>query len=130
MKVLTNSVLFLFYFSGTHNLVMYGKISAGGSNNNNNSPDFDINDNGVDHSGMIQKHEAAGDSSGMPDNLTLYIVFGIAILVFIMVILIVVKVLKKKNANPNGYTLTSTGRRKDRFLLFEINVVLKYSKSQ
>jgi hypothetical protein len=43
------------------------------------------------------------------DNLTLYIVFGVAFLVFIAVIIVIVRLLKRKSANPNGYTLTSTG---------------------
>ena len=43
-------------------------------------------------------------------DLTLYIVFGVALLVFILVLIIIVKILKRKNPNPNGYTLTSTGK--------------------
>ena len=47
--------------------------------------------------------------SGSVTDMTLYIVFGVALLVFILVIFIIVKILKRKNPNPNGYTLTSTG---------------------
>lgn len=42
-------------------------------------------------------------------NVTLYIVFGVAFVVFLIIIVVVVKVMRRKNANPNGYTLTSTG---------------------
>ena len=48
-------------------------------------------------------------TSNNATNMTLYIVFGIAFLVFIIIILVVIKVMRRKNANPNGYTLTSTG---------------------
>ena len=43
------------------------------------------------------------------DNVTLYIVFGVAFVVFIAVVLVLVKILRGKSANPNGYTLTPTG---------------------
>ena len=43
------------------------------------------------------------------DNVTLYIVFGVAFVVFIAVVLVLVKILRRKSANPNGYTLTPTG---------------------
>ena len=51
---------------------------------------------------------ATSGGTGVTD-LTLYIVFGVALVVFILVIIIIVKILKRKNPNPNGYTLTSTG---------------------
>ena len=40
-------------------------------------------------------------------DVTLYIIFGVALLVFVIVIIVIVNLLKRKNANP-GYTLTST----------------------
>ena len=43
------------------------------------------------------------------DNVTLYIVFGAAFVVFVAVVLVLVRILRKKSANPNGYTLTPTG---------------------
>ena len=43
-------------------------------------------------------------------NLILYVVFAIAFLVFIAVVAIIIKLFKRKTANPNGYTLTSTGK--------------------
>jgi hypothetical protein len=43
-------------------------------------------------------------------NVTLYVVVGAAVVVFCVVIVVVVNVLKRKTANPNGYTLTSTGK--------------------
>ncbi len=43
-------------------------------------------------------------------NLTLYIVFGVASVVFVIVVVVIVRLLKRKSANPGGYTLTSTGQ--------------------
>ena len=48
-------------------------------------------------------------TSNNATNMTLYIVFGVAFIVFIIIILVVIKVMRRKNANPNVYTLTSTG---------------------
>ena len=48
-------------------------------------------------------------AASKPTDLTLYIIFGVAILVFVLVLIIIVKILRRKNPNPNGYTLTSTG---------------------
>ena len=44
------------------------------------------------------------------DNVTLYIVFGVAFVVFVAVVLVLVRILRRKSANPNGYTLTPTGK--------------------
>ncbi len=81
------------FFSGTGQLVMYGTdtssdvaVSA--------TPSSDVN--------VTTQHET---------NVTLYIVFGVVFLVFVIVIIIVVKIMRRKNANPNGYTLTSTGKK-------------------
>ena len=52
---------------------------------------------------------SASPGGGNITDMTLYIVFGVALVVFILVIIIIVKILKRKNPNPNGYTLTSTG---------------------
>ncbi len=63
-------------------------------------------------------------------NVTLYIVFGVAFLVFLIIIVVVVKVMRRKNANPNGYTLTSTGKTKGTLkieTLFESTVVRTYN---
>ena len=49
-------------------------------------------------------------SSPSTTHMTLYIVVAAAFVVFIVIIGVVVKVMKRKNANPNGYTLTSTGK--------------------
>ena len=49
-------------------------------------------------------------TSNNDTNVTLYIVFGVAFVVFAIVIIVVVKIMRRKNANPNGYTLTSTGK--------------------
>ena len=53
---------------------------------------------------------SARDQTGIDTNLVLYIVFAVSILVFVLVILIVVKLMRRKSPNPNGYTLTSTGK--------------------
>ena len=80
----------LTYFADTGHLVMYG-------NNNNHD----------DNGNMVSSTTSGG---GAITDLTLYIVFGVALVVFILVIIIIVKILKRKNPNPNGYTLTSTGK--------------------
>ena len=49
-------------------------------------------------------------SSPTTTHMTLYIVVAAAFVVFVVVIGVVIKVMKRKNANPNGYTLTSTGK--------------------
>lgn len=43
-------------------------------------------------------------------NVVIYISCTVAILVFILLILIAIKVIRRKSPNPNGYTLTSTGK--------------------
>lgn len=48
------------------------------------------------------------NSIGSTSDVTLYIVFGVALLVFVIVIVVIIKIMKRKNTNPNGYTLTST----------------------
>jgi hypothetical protein len=87
------------FFSGTGQLVMYGTdtssdvaVSA--------TPSSDVN--------VTTQHET---------NVTLYIVFGVVSLVFVVVIIVVVKIMRRKNANPNGYTLTSTGKKTNFSLL-------------
>lgn len=65
-------------------------------------------DNAGLESNQDHQNPAATDSA---TDLTLYIVFGVAILVFVLVLVIIVKILKRKSPNPNGYTLTSTGMR-------------------
>lgn len=67
-----------------------------------------------DNAGLnSQDHQniSTADSANSATDLTLYIVFGVAILVFVLVLVIIVKILKRKSPNPNGYTLTSTGMR-------------------
>ena len=75
--------------------------SKHGSNPNPNGP------NGLP--GSISATNSSSSVASTAD-LTLYIVFGVAILVFVLVLIIIVKILKRKNPNPNGYTLTSTGK--------------------
>lgn len=64
-----------------------------------------------EHQGVVSTNlgqEGPGQTAA--SDLTLYIVFGVALLVFLLVLIIIVKILKRKNPNPNGYTLTSTGK--------------------
>ena len=65
---------------------------------------------GNNHDGDNMVSSTTSGGAGAITDLTLYIVFGVALVVFILVIIIIVKILKRKNPNPNGYTLTSTGK--------------------
>ena len=64
-----------------------------------------------DNAGLESNQDHQNQATDSATDLTLYIVFGVAILVFVLVLVIIVKILKRKSPNPNGYTLTSTGMR-------------------
>ena len=96
---------------------MYGEAPS----NNGQLPDDQSGPSGVkpgnpssgsSPNGLPGSISATNSSSPVAStaDLTLYIVFGVAILVFVLVLIIIVKILKRKNPNPNGYTLTSTGK--------------------
>jgi heme/copper-type cytochrome/quinol oxidase subunit 2 len=81
---------------------MYG--SDGTATSTSTTDDFAVD------SRMADQDQAGTITTSATSDLTLYIVFGVALLVFALVIIVIVKILKKKNPNPNGYTLTSTGK--------------------
>ena len=88
------------FLSFTDKSSLYGNGRSGGGTNNT-----------VEklHSGTATTH------SNHALNVTLYVVFGVAITVFVIIAIIVCKMVKKKSANGgggNGYTLTSTGKRR------------------
>ena len=87
----------IFFLSGTGQLVMYG-TDPSGDISLTATPSSDVN-----------------VTSQNGTNVTLYIVFGVAFVIFLIIIVVVVKVMRRKNANPNGYTLTSTGNANEAF---------------
>lgn len=89
---------FFFQFAGTGQLVIYG--------NTDDSTESTVDGGQING---ISSTTSSAAASGLHSDMTLYIVFGVALLVFTLAIIIIVKIYKRKNANPNGYTLTSTG---------------------
>ena len=79
--------------SGTEELVIYG--TSNGLQNSKGSQN--------DHS----RNTETTPKTVISHDVTLYIIFGVALLVFVIVIIVIVNLLKRKNTNP-GYTLTST----------------------
>ncbi len=77
-------------FSGTGQLVMYGTDTT----------------NDV----TLTATPSSDVTSTSTTHMTLYIVVAAVFVIFVVVIVVVIKVMKRKNANPNGYTLTSTGK--------------------
>ena len=91
---------------------MYGEGPSdnGPQSDDQNGPNSPNGPNGPNgQPGSISATNSSSSIASTAD-LTLYIVFGVAILVFVLVLIIIVKILKRKNPNPNGYTLTSTGK--------------------